>query len=74
MYHLTNDLIAAVIAKYGEELTRLNMSHNDLRTIQNIQRLSALKHLDLSGNSISDISPLETLTSLETLNLAENRM
>ena len=74
MYHLTDDLIAAVIAKYGEGLQRLNLSNNNLRTIQNIQRFSDLRHLNLSGNYISDIAPLAEVTTLESLNLAENRM
>ena len=74
MYHLTDELIAAVIAKYGDGLQRLNLSNNNLRTIQNIQRLSAARHLDLSGNYIVDVSPLAAMSSLESLNLAENRM
>ena len=74
MYHLTDELIAAVVAKYGEGLQRLNLSCNNLRTIQNIQRLSNVRHLNLSGNFIVDISPLAGMSSLESLNLAENRM
>lgn len=56
-------------------LAVLNLSHNDICTIENLERLSAsLTRLDLSHNGIAHISGLDTLRRLTHLSLGSNRL
>lgn len=53
----------------------LDLSHNQIDTIQNVQWLSRLTFLDLSHNNIHQLDSLHTkLGNLKTLNLAGNRI
>lgn len=55
-------------------LAVLNLSHNDIATIENLERLTALTRLDLSHNRIALVSGLSTLHRLTHLSLASNRI
>ena len=61
---------------YGFEaavnLTRLDMSNNDISHVPELAAFTQLETLVLSDNRISDVSPLASLTTLETLNLSMN--
>jgi Leucine-rich repeat (LRR) protein len=74
MYHLTDELVAAIVTKYGDALPRLNLSGNSLHTINGISRFSSVESLDLSRNQITDLGPIAAMTQLRELNLAENSM
>lgn len=50
------------------------MSHNLLRDLYGIGKLTTLVELNLNFNLISDVLPLEELTSLEKLFLAHNKI
>lgn len=53
-------------------LTQLNASGKNIKSLDGIQYATNLKDLDLNNNSISSISPLGMLTKLEDLNLENN--
>jgi hypothetical protein len=55
-------------------LAVLNLSHNDIATIENLERLTALTRLDLSHNRLERVSGLGTLSGLTHLSLASNRI
>ena len=54
------------------ELTKLNLSDNEITDLNFLTPLTKLVSLDLSNNQITDISPLSGLTSLHTLHLDNN--
>ncbi len=54
---------------------RLDLSHNHLSDIANLNNLSALTHLDLAHNNIRALNSLHTkLGNIKTLNLAGNKI
>ena len=53
-------------------LKELNLSHNYLIYISEIENLTALESLDLYDNAICDIQEIGNLTNLVTLKLGEN--
>jgi len=55
-------------------LTKLDLSWNQISDISALRNLTNLKELDLSCNLIEDISPLNNLTNLEILFLIENQI
>ena len=53
----------------------LDLSHNKLEDIQNLNYLSSLGHLDLSSNSIRMLNSLHTkLGNIKSLNLQGNKL
>lgn len=55
-----------------QNLRELNLSYNQIITLEGTKDLIHLKHLNLEGNNIKTIEHLHTNTKLEYLNLAEN--
>ena len=55
-------------------LAVLNLSHNEISTIENLERLTALTRLDLGHNRLPCISGLDALSSLTHLSLTSNRI
>ncbi|EPS32930.1 hypothetical protein PDE_07891 [Penicillium oxalicum 114-2] len=61
----------------GTEMTRLrelDLSHNKLESVHNIEWLPSLTNLDLSVNQLSRLESPTALVSLRTLKLSENRL
>ncbi|KAJ5329590.1 hypothetical protein N7452_009980 [Penicillium brevicompactum] len=61
----------------GSELTRLrdlDLSHNCLTSVRNIEWLPSLATLDLSANQITRLDSTASLISLRALKLSDNRM
>lgn len=70
---ITEDLVEAVVSRYGKKIEKLNFSGNGLRGISKIGHISeVLTRLDLSKNDLVDIKPLEVLTTLKFLDLSQN--
>ena len=74
MNELMEELVAAIVSKFGDNLPNLSFPHNNLRQIEHIFRFSSVRDLNLSCNRITDISPLASMTQLEEVNLSENYM
>lgn len=55
-------------------LTVLSCANSEIRNIENIGQLQALRFLDLANNNIRNITPVEDLPVLGGLNLANNRI
>ncbi|KAK6185289.1 hypothetical protein SNE40_007555 [Patella caerulea] len=53
-------------------LLSLNLHSNYIQRLENLNRLTLLRHLDLSSNQIAKIEGLDSLKSLRTLNLSCN--
>ncbi|XP_050399126.1 leucine-rich repeat and coiled-coil domain-containing protein 1 isoform X2 [Patella vulgata] len=53
-------------------LLSLNLHSNYIQRLENLNRLTLLRHLDLSSNQITKIEGLDSLKSLRTLNLSCN--
>ncbi|EKV15876.1 putative leucine-rich repeat protein [Penicillium digitatum] len=73
---LSNNSITAVDFK-GSELTRLrdlDLSHNCLASVRNVEWLPSLATLDLSANQISHFDSSAPLISLRALKLSENQL
>ncbi|KAL4819674.1 hypothetical protein BDW67DRAFT_182002 [Aspergillus spinulosporus] len=73
---LRNNRLASIDFKTAE-MTRLNeldLSHNDLVFIGNIQHLCALSQLDLSSNRLETVSTPSPLTKLRALRVSDNRL
>ena len=60
--------------KAMRSLSVLNLSHNEISTIENLERLGALTKLDLSYNRITEISGLDSLSRLIHISLSANRL
>ncbi|CAL5994020.1 leucine-rich_repeat domain-containing protein [Hexamita inflata] len=56
------------------ELRELNLSNDNLSSIQTLRKLAKLKYLYLSENKIVDLSPLMNMVNLVELNLSDNRI
>lgn len=55
-------------------LRELNLSHNQLITLEGTKELIHLRYLNLEGNSIKTIEHLHTNTKLEYINLNDNNI
>ena len=55
-------------------LVNLDLSYNDLTSLQNFDHLLSLKKLNVSHNSISTASGLSNLTSLVSLDISNNKI
>ncbi|CAL6052001.1 Conserved_hypothetical protein [Hexamita inflata] len=56
----------------NEKLTSLNVSENNLKSLEDLRFMYKLKALDVSGNQLSSISILADLTDLIELNISFN--
>lgn len=57
-----------------DKVEKLELQNNDIRKIENLDRLVNLTYLDLSNNAIETIEGLENLEALEHLDLERNRL
>lgn len=66
--------ISTVIVNSADDLTELNLSHDNLIEIKNLTILKNLQKLDLSFNQIHDIdsSSFSKMTNLQSLNLEKS--
>ncbi|KAL1523326.1 hypothetical protein AB1Y20_018272 [Prymnesium parvum] len=64
--------LVAEICNSIHNLTVLNLSRNEIASIENIERLVSLTKLDLSHNLIREPTGLESLTNLTHLDLSSN--
>ncbi|KAE8316225.1 hypothetical protein BDV41DRAFT_529374 [Aspergillus transmontanensis] len=55
-------------------LEELDLSHNQLMSIQNIESLSALSNLDLSFNQLARVAPSAPMPHLSSLRLSSNQL
>ncbi|KAF7617684.1 hypothetical protein AFLA_006598 [Aspergillus flavus NRRL3357] len=55
-------------------LEELDLSHNQLMSIQNIESLSALSNLDLSFNQLARVAPSAPMPYLSSLRLSSNQL
>lgn len=64
------------IIKYGDVkgITALDISSEDIQSLEGLQYLTALSELDAFGNRISSLKPLENLVRLTQLKLSENNI
>lgn len=53
-------------------ITTLELRRNEIRTLDGIEVLSALRRLDLTDNKVATLAPLSMLTKLEEVFLAQN--
>lgn len=58
--------------KYMVNLTKLNLSGNNITDLTPLAELKQLRDLRLGQNDITDVSPLAELTNLEYIDLREN--
>ena len=71
--NLDDDLISGIVAKFGANVTRINLSSNGLRGLGNIEKISpCLEKLNLACNDLVDVRPLQNLSTLTELDLSEN--
>ena len=56
------------------EISLLDLSSNNIQKIDQLNKLSKLKHINLSHNEITDISSLLKLQNIEYLNLTHNKI
>ncbi|PLB47545.1 hypothetical protein P170DRAFT_385316 [Aspergillus steynii IBT 23096] len=73
---LRNNCLTAVDFE-GSELTRLqelDLSHNQLESVRDIDTLTSLSSLDLSCNQLSTLDLSESLLALRSLKLSNNRL
>ncbi|KAL4773133.1 hypothetical protein BDW60DRAFT_206435 [Aspergillus nidulans var. acristatus] len=73
---LRNNRLASIDFKTADmtRLGELDLSHNELVFIGNIQHLSALSQLDLSSNRLETVSTPSPLTKLRALRVSNNRL
>jgi len=72
---LDDKVVSSIKAKYGEDISSLNLSRNGLHRLNNIEKFSgSLARLNLSYNEISDITPLSTLNNMQELSVEENEI
>ncbi|ODV59511.1 L domain-like protein [Ascoidea rubescens DSM 1968] len=67
-FHFSNNLI---FSNLPSNLKFLDLSCNNISSIENLNHLGSLSHLDLSGNCINHLCNLHGLTSLEYLNVSK---
>lgn len=66
-----NQFLGIEVLKY---LHTLNLSHNFIKSLDNLANSDSLVHLNLSMNEIEDISFMPSLSSLEILYLNNNKI
>ncbi|OGM51026.1 hypothetical protein ABOM_000254 [Aspergillus bombycis] len=73
---LRNNTLTTVDFEDSElvRLEELDLSHNQLMSIQNIESLSALSKLDLSFNQLARVAPSSPLPYLSSLRLSSNQL
>jgi len=71
---ISPELIDEVCGSVTPTLSVLNLSHNEIATVENLDRLAALTRLDLSHNRITRLTGLESLSRLSFLSLTSNRL
>lgn len=52
------------------QVTELDMSSTEVKTIAGLKRLKSLRKLSLSETKVEDLSPLKEITTLESLNIS----
>ncbi|KAA6390418.1 MAG: putative leucine-rich melanocyte differentiation-associated protein [Streblomastix strix] len=60
--------------KYGKDIHSLDISHNNIRSLENVQLFPKLKSLVADNNQIDDSVDFPPLPSLETLWMNNNRI
>jgi hypothetical protein len=55
-----------------ENITRLEMQHNQISSLEGVEKLSELRFLYIDNNKISDLSPLLPLDELAVVTLSDN--
>lgn len=58
----------------SEQITHLNLSSNEIKTIDALSGFKKLVHLNLKNNRIEDINALENTTNIDTLFLSKNNI
>ncbi|KAE8377035.1 hypothetical protein BDV26DRAFT_221686 [Aspergillus bertholletiae] len=73
---LRNNCLTTVDFKDSEliRLELLDLSHNQLMSMQNIESLSALSSLDLSFNQLARVAPSAPMPFLSSLRLSSNQL
>jgi Leucine-rich repeat (LRR) protein len=74
MLCIEDSFVKSIQDKYGNDITKLNLSNNGISSLGSIGKLKNLTKINLSKNSLYDIKLLAVLTKLSALNLAENQM
>ena len=74
MLSLDEGFIISVREKYGEDISKINLSNNGLQDLGSIGKLHNLVKINLSKNNLRDVSALQGLKKLTELNLADNEM
>ena len=62
------------IVEGEERLRMLNLQHNSITQVQNLNNLRRLVYLDLYDNLLSEISGLDVLVFLRVLMLGKNKL
>ncbi|CAM9321865.1 unnamed protein product [Scytosiphon promiscuus] len=72
---LSEELVLDIVESYGQ-ITKLNLSTNEISRIENLQHLTCLTNLDLFCNRLGSVSGsldgLAPLTRLKSLDISEN--
>ncbi len=75
---LRNMNISSIVEIKGlpklKKLTKLDLSHNKLKTIKGLEKLTSLKILNLSHNNLTDLAGIEALVNLEELRVYGNKI
>eukprot|EP01031_Cornospumella_fuschlensis_P034657 gene34657-41971_t len=74
MLSLDEGFIISVREKYGEDISKINLSNNGLQDLGSIGKLHNLIKINLSKNNLQDVSALQSLKKLTELNLADNEI
>ena len=74
--HLDHNQIMTISPSLSRHsfITHLNLSHNKIEKIENLNALKYLKSLDLSFNNISRVEGLDANVNLSILNLENNKI
>ena len=62
------------LKKYAKNIEKLEITHNNLKSIKGIKDFNNLKKLNLSENQIETIEELKFLPQLEDLDLSNNKI
>ena len=60
--------------RYGRYTKRLDLSNNDLQSLEGVEQFTALEELILDGNGLTDGFTLPVLGQLQTLSLNKNKL
>ena len=72
--HISVDFVRVLEDQYAGQLDSLDLSHNEISTIQNLGMLSTLTELDLSNNRLTSLDNLAELPLLRSLDVSCNLM